>query len=416
MITSCFLDRQKLPQYHPFTRLRALLDQLPVGTSPLEGGGVVNLALGEPQRLPPSFIKDIIAEKSAGWSRYPLSKGGRDYLESCAAWASRSYDLPKDFVHADRNLIAVPGTREGLFMTALSVLPFPQQGREPPIFLMPNPSYQVYSGAAAAAGAELALVPSCRENGYVPDYLQVPEAILKRTALCVICSPSNPEGGVADLATLKAYIKLARSRNFVLCADECYSDIYVGDRPASALQAAAEISKEEGLDEREALANVLVFHSLSKRSSAAGLRCGFIVGDARWIAAINTTMQVGGAGVPFPIQAAGASLWDDDAHVEKNRAFYRRNFQIAQEVLSPGFKVEIPKGGFCLWLDVGDGVEATRRLWQEAGIRVMPGAYMSFADAGGNSPGDAYIRIALTLDHDAIRLVLTRLRDVLCRR
>ena len=397
-------NRQHLMDYHPFTRLRRLLEGVPPGPSPC--GSVINLSLGEPQTpLPHDLIARALHDTAADWSRYPLSKGTPDYLNACASWLQNRFDLPADLVDPDQNLIAVSGTREGLFLSALTVLPPPAHNR--PVFLVPNPSYHVYIGAAAAADCDLYAVSATDDSGQLPDYTTVPEDILRRTKLCVLCSPSNPEGAVASPAAIERLITLARRYDFVVCFDECYSEIYLDSPPRSALETAAQM--------RGGLKNILVFHSLSKRSGAAGLRCGFIAGDRDWITKINTTLQVGGAGVPHPIQAAGAALWRDEAHVTRNQQFYRKNFAVAQDSLSPHFDVRQPAGGFFLWLNVGDGIAATQRLWTQVGLRVMPGAYMGLNDKNSGNPGAAFIRLALVEESDILKQALDALRDTLSR-
>ncbi|MCZ4281137.1 aminotransferase class I/II-fold pyridoxal phosphate-dependent enzyme [Kiloniella laminariae] len=405
VITQHFVDRQKLQEFHPFTRLRALLDKYPAGQSPLANGKPINLSIGEPQTQPPAFVAEEIAKASAGWSRYPLSKGSEDYLGASKKWLEKRYHLPETMIDSARHLLAVPGTREGLFFTALTVLPMAEPGKPAPVFLMPNPCYHVYTGAAAAAGAEVVTSVATKASGYLPDYTSLPAEILARTALCVLCSPSNPEGAVASPEKIKELILLARKYDFVVAFDECYAEIYSETPPPSALEILAEMGGD--------LSNVLVFHSLSKRSSAAGLRCGFIAGDEKWISMINTTCQVGGAGVPLPVQAAGTRLWQDEEHVEKNRALYQKNFSLAQKILGPVFPVEIPSGGFCLWLDVGNGVAAAETLWREAGIRVLPGAFMGHRGENGFNPGDRYIRLALVYDPELTAVALETIRNVL---
>ncbi|WP_421779579.1 aminotransferase class I/II-fold pyridoxal phosphate-dependent enzyme [Kiloniella litopenaei] len=426
MITRQFVDRQNLQEFHPFTRLRALLEDIPVGRSCLEDGQVINLSIGEPQTQPPAFVAEEIEKASTGWSKYPLSKGAPDYLEASANWLEKRYNLPEQFIDPAKHLLAVPGTREGLFMTALTVLPTPQKDTQAPVFLTPNPCYHVYTGAAAAAAAEVVTVSATKESGYLPDYTTVPEDILERTELCVLCSPSNPEGAVATPQQIKDLISLARKYDFVVVFDECYAEIYNDTAPHSALEIALEIAQDmvgEAATETntnfshnsqiDPLANILVFHSLSKRSSAAGLRCGFIAGDEKWISMINTTCQVGGAGVPIPVQAAGTRLWQDEEHVKENRARYKQNFDLAKKILGQAHSVEIPAGGFCLWLDVGNGIEVTKKLWQEAGIRVMPGAFMSHANSKGTSPGDRYIRLALVYDPSFMEQALLSIANIL---
>ena len=230
-------------------------------------------------------------------------------------------------------------------------------------------------------------------------------AVLERTAMMVICSPANPQGAVADRAYLTAAIGLARRHGFILVVDECYAEIYDAEPPPGALEICAEIG--DGFE------GVVVFHSLSKRSNAAGLRSGFVAGDEAVIAAFKALRVFSSAMVPLPVMAAATALWNDEAHVVENRDRYRAKFDLATEFLGrhPGFYR--PAGAFYLWLDVGDGEAAARRLWGDAAIRVLPGGYMALPDGDGINPGAPYVRIALVHDLDVLGPALERMAKVL---
>jgi N-succinyldiaminopimelate aminotransferase len=160
-------------------------------------------------------------------------------------------------------------------------------------------------------------------------------------------------------------------------------------------------------------ANVAVFHSLSKRSSAAGLRSGFVAGDPRLIAHYKHLRDYGGCQVPLPIQAAAAALWRDEAHVEENRALYRRKFDVAEAAIGSRFGFYRPQGGFFLWLDVEEGEAAALRLWREGAIRVLPGGYTARAAHGRANPGSRYIRLAIVHDEATLETAFARIRRVL---
>jgi N-succinyldiaminopimelate aminotransferase len=270
---------------------------------------------------------------------------------------------------------------------------------------MPNPFYQVYLGAAVIAGGEPILVPATREVGFLPDFPSVDSTVLDRCALAYYCSPANPQGAIAPLETLVALVRLARAHDFVIVFDECYSEIYEDAPPPGGIEACAAIGG--GLD------NVLVFNSLSKRSSAPGLRSGFVAGDARLIKRFTRLRDYGGAAPPLPLLAAATALWRDEAHVDDNRALYRKKFAMAADALEGRCGFYRPDGGFYLWLDVGDGEKAATSLWREAGVRVMPGAYLARADASGVNPGDRYIRVALVHDLETTERALSRMSAVL---
>ncbi|MGH6892782.1 MAG: aminotransferase class I/II-fold pyridoxal phosphate-dependent enzyme, partial [Dongiaceae bacterium] len=280
-----------------------------------------------------------------------------------------------------------------------------------PVVLMPNPFYHVYAGAAAAAGAEPYFLDATAESGFLPVIEAVPDAILRRTCLVYLCSPANPQGAVASLNYLKQWLTIAQRWGFVLASDECYSEIYRGTPPHGALEAARDL----GGQDPGALENLMVFHSLSKRSSGAGMRSGFVAGDARLIRRQAQLINFGGVATPYPILAAATALWQDEEHVEEYRAKYRANFDAAQDALGATFGEVRAEGGFFLWLDVGDGEAAAKALWEEAAIRVLPGGYMARDDAQGHNPGARYIRVALVLEPDAMAAALKRMAPVLER-
>jgi N-succinyldiaminopimelate aminotransferase len=271
-----------------------------------------------------------------------------------------------------------------------------------PAVLLPNPFYQVYVGAAVMAGAEPVFVPSPEGQ---PDFAALPDAVLSRAALAFLCSPANPQGRVASLERLQDSIRLARRFGFTLALDECYAEIYGQAPPPGGLEACAALGG--GME------NVLVFHSLSKRSSVPGLRSGFVAGCPELIGAFQRLRSYGGATLPLPVLAASAALWRDEAHVDENRRLYRAKFDLAQRHLEGRLGFQRPEGGFFLWLDVGDGEEAAKRLWREAGIRVLPGAYLARDGADGVNPGSRFIRVALVHDLATTDMALSRLASVL---
>jgi N-succinyldiaminopimelate aminotransferase len=394
---------------YPFTRLASLLASPPrVNTPPL------SLALGEPQHAPPPLLAETLAKNAHLWGRYPPVAGTEEFRAAVAGWLTRRYTLKPGAIDAERMILPAAGTREALFQAALLTVPQEKAGARPAV-LLPDPFYAVYEGAAVLAGAEPVFVPAGRDTGFLPDFESLPAALLDRTALCYLCSPANPQGAVADLDYLKRLLALARRHGFILAVDECYAEIWDKAPPPGALEAAEALGDEGG---SASFANLLVFHSLSKRSSAAGLRSGFIAGEARLIQAFARLRSYALAGNPLPALAAAAALWSDDAHVEENRRLYRQKFDAAEAELAGRFGFYRPPGGFFLWLDVGDGEAAAKRLWEEAAIRVLPGAYLTRhagppLGAMGPSPGAAYIRIALVHDAETVALACRRLRKLL---
>jgi N-succinyldiaminopimelate aminotransferase len=389
---------EPLLKFHPFTRLNALLE----GIKP--GGPVMALSVGEPQSAPPAFLAEVLERERKDWSRYPHTVGSPDFRAAVTEWLNRRFHLPPNLIDRDHDVLPSAGSKEALFHAALAAVPEWDGSGPRPAVVVPNPFYHVYAGSAAVAGAEPLFLPANRANGFLPEPELIPAKDLPRLAMAYVCSPSNPQGAVASPDYLARWLRHARQHNYTLVVDECYAEIYRGAPPAGVLEVA---------DGR--LDNLLSIHSLSKRSSAPGLRSGFVAGDRRLIKRMTQLCNYGGAAISFPGLAASAALWRDEVHVEANRERYRKCFAIAERIIGKRLGFYQPRGGFFLWLDVGHGEAAAKKLWAEAGIRVLPGGYMARPDSSGVNPGQPYIRVALVHEPAEVEAALTRLVAVLDR-
>ena len=385
---------------YAFQRLAALLAPLepPTGLQPID------LSIGSPLHPPPQLLIDTLAEHGHLWNRYPPIVGTPALREAVADWLGRRYGLPAGVVDPTRHVLAVAGTKEALFLIAQAIMPRTKADAQPAV-LLPNPLYNVYLGAAVMAGAEPVLLTASAETGHLPDLEGLSPALLARTVAFYLCSPSNPQGAAARLDYLRRALELARRHDFLLIADECYSELYTAEPPPGALQAAMSLG--------QSLDHLMVCHSLSKRSSAAGLRSGFVAGDPAVIAGFARLRSYAAAVQPLPVLAAAAALWRDEAHVEANRALYRRKFDLAAERLGGRLGFYRPDGGFFLWLTVPDGEAAARRLWTEAAIKILPGAYLGRPDERGDNPGDGAIRVAMVHDLETTDTALRRIAATL---
>ncbi len=381
-----------LPDY-AFPRLRKLLADIPAG------GEVIDMTIGEPKHAFPDFVTEIIAQNAQGFGRYPPNDGAPELLDAISGWIGRRYGAQ---VGTDR-LMALNGTREGLFNAVIALCPEPKGGKKP-VVLTPNPFYQVYAVAALAVGAEPIYVPATAATGFLPDYASLPKDVLDRTAVAFICSPGNPQGAVADEGYWADLLALAEKHDFRIFADECYSEIYRDTPPPGILTAA------QGHDPER----VFAFHSLSKRSNLPRLRSGFVAGGPKGIAAIRQLRAYSGAPLPLPLQKVAERAWGDEDHVILNRALYDQKYEIADSVFAGLQAYQPPQAGFFLWLPVEDGEAAALRLWRETGVKVLPGGYLG-RDVDGGNPGQGYVRVALVAPKEETQRGLERLRDCLMR-
>lgn len=382
----------------PFARLTDLL-------SPHQPGKpLINLSVGEPQHGVPDFVGPVLAQHIAEFGRYPMAKGIEPFRKSAAAWLGRRFKLPRA-INPDTELLVLNGSREGLFFAAIAASRYVSERRGPPAILMPNPFYPAYAAGARAAGCEIILMPTTRENGYLPDLDSLSEATLARTVAFFIASPANPQGAVASPAYFKRLCDLARRHGFIVLSDECYSEIYGANAPGSALE-------HSGPD----FANVAAFQSLSKRSNLPGMRVGFAAGDAKFLARFHELRNVAAPQVPVPLQHVAIAAYADEVHVEANRKLYVQKFDLADQIIGDRFDYRRPDGGFCLWLDVsayGGDEAATVKLFKDGGVRVIPGSYLARQQPDGSNPGAGYIRVALVQSPETTAEALHRLVDAL---
>ncbi len=387
----------KLPAY-PFARLRALLDRQAAG------GDVLDLALGQPRHTPPDFVGPVLLEHIEEFRNYPPNSGAHDLLASIAGWIENRYGVTLD---PGTQVMAVNGSREGLFSACLALCPDRKSGNRP-FVAMPNPYYQVYAGAAAAGGARPILVPATAENRFLPDFGELDRSTLDRIAIAYVCSPSNPQGTIASTEWLASLIRLAEAHDFLVFSDECYSEIYRREPPPGILEVAGHLDADP---ER-----VLAFNSLSKRSNLPGLRSGFVAGGPETIGELRKLRAYGGAPLPLPIQRVSARAWAEEAHVEDSRAEYIRKYLLADDVFS-GLDTSVYRpveAGMFLWIRTGDGETTALDLWRNAGIRVLPGAYLSGpVEPGIPDPAKPFIRVTITPDRDRLELGLRTLRTMI---
>jgi N-succinyldiaminopimelate aminotransferase len=382
----------------PFVRLTELI----AGIEP--GKPVINLSVGEPQHPIPKFVGPTLDAHLADFGRYPANKGIEPFRRAVAVWLGRRFKLSRP-VDPEHEVLVLNGTREGLFLAAIAAKRWVSRRAGKPAVLIPNPFYAAYAAGALAADCEPVYLPATRASGFLPDLNALDDALLARTVACYIASPSNPQGAVADRAYLDRLAHLARRFGFLVFADECYCEIYSTDAPAGMLEAS-------GPD----FANVVVFHSLSKRSSLPGLRVGFAAGDRRFLAPYLELRNVAAPQVPTPAQYVAIAAYGDETHVQENRELYSAKFDLADQIIGDRYGYVRPAGGFFLWLDIskhGGSEMVTKKLWSEGGVRVVPGRYLAREQNDGSNPGEGYIRVAMVQDKAATAEALHRLVAVL---
>ncbi len=373
---------------YPFEKLA----QLKQGIIPPIDKPHIALSMGEPTHATPHLIQEALLTHLHGLANYPTTKGIPELRQTIAGWISRRFKIPAEAVNPETQVLPVNGTREALFSFAQCLI---DSTKNSPVVIMPNPFYQIYEGAALLAGAEPYYLNTLEDSGYLPDFDAVPDEIWQRCQLIYICSPGNPTGSVIDRASHEKLLNLAEKHDFVIASDECYSEIYDDETnpPPGLLQTAYNMGNT-------AFKRCVIFHSLSKRSNAPGLRSGFVAGDAEILKHYFQYRTYHGCAMPLPTQHASIQAWQDEQHVIENRRLYREKFAAFIDIVGDICTVIKPPASFYVWLKtpIAD-TEFAKQLFAEQNITVLPGSYLS-RDCDGVDPGLNHVRIALVAPLD----------------
>ena len=366
---------------YPFEKLGAILDGIAPQTDPRE---IIKLTIGEPQFETPQNIQNALRDSAHLLCKYPPS-GGEAFLKKAQMdFVKRRFGVELD----STQIIPTLGTREVLFNFPQFVFGalFPNNRT----MAFPNPFYQIYEGGGIASNAEIIYMDL--DGDFVP---QIAESALKKVKLVILNSPNNPTGAVLSSEILQEWVKKALECDFILLNDECYSEIYADGAPTSILEASRAVGND-------CFKNILCVNSISKRSSAPGLRSGFIAGDAEILAQYAQYRTYIGCAIPLPLQRASAVAWGDDESAEFFRQKYAQNLRLAEDIL------QVPKIAqtFYVWLKVGDDIAFTQELYANEGILVLPGRFL-----GRGGAGSGFVRIALVYESEIIKNALQRIKS-----
>lgn len=372
---------------YPFEKLA----QLKQGITPPTNLHPITLSIGEPAHATPHCLQQALMTHLHGLANYPTTKGIPELRQAIAQWLSLRFKIPLDAINPDTHILPVNGTREALFSFAQCVIDPASKA----LVLMPNPFYQIYEGAALLAGAEPYFLNTTEASGYIPDFESVPETVWQRCELIYICSPGNPTGQLIGQQELIKLMGLAEKYDFIIASDECYTELYDDENtpPVGLLETAIAIGNT-------AFKRCVVFHSLSKRSNAPGLRSGFVAGDAEILKQYFQYRTYHGCAMSLPTQHASIAAWQDENHVRENRQLYREKFDAVIDILNTATPAIRPPAGFYVWLKTPiPDTDFAQLLYKTQNVTVLPGTYLS-REFNGVNPGSHHVRIALVAPLD----------------
>jgi acetylornithine aminotransferase len=370
---------------YPFVRLEQAKQRLAA-----EGVELIDFGKGDPREETDPLIRRALVENIEPLSSYPLAEGLPELREAAAGWCERRFGVELD---PDSEVIPTYGSKEAIFHLAQVVI---DRASEKNLVLSTEPGYPVYDRGALFAGAEVEQLPLLEANGFLPDLSAIAEETLARTAIFWINYPNNPTGAVAPLEFLERLAALAAEHDFLLAADEAYTELWFDGPPHSALEASDR-------------SRVAVFQTLSKRSSMTGYRSGFVAGSPELITALRQYRPTVGTAPQEFVQRASVVAWNDEEHVERTREIYRRKREVLLPVLArKGIRVAGSAATMYLWLEAPSG-ESSEELAEgllEHGLIVSPGTFFG-------PSGDGYWRLALVPTEAACERAAEILEEVL---
>jgi succinyldiaminopimelate transaminase len=339
-----------------------------------DGRPIVDFGVGDPREETPAFIRQAVKDAIEPTSSYPRAAGLPELRGAIVSWVERRFGTVLD---PDIHILPTLGSKEPIFSLAQSLLD-PEGGKH--LVTVTSPGYTIPERGARFAGGDVARLSLTEANDFLPDLHAVDASTWGRTAALWLNYPNNPTGATAPLAFLKAAADHCRSHDVLLASDEAYSELWFdGDQPASALQVGD-------------LTNVLVFHTLSKRSSMTGYRSGFVAGDPEMIAAMRSLRPSAGVTPQEFVQRASVTAWNDEGHVEETRAVYARKRKVFLDLFaSHGIRVAGSAATFYLWVAVpGDrrSLDWSLQLLDAADVIVAPGSFFG-------TEGEGYVRLAM---------------------
>ncbi len=331
-------------------------------------GGIIDLSVGTPVDPTPGFIQDAL-KAAADSPRYPLTAGTQKLRDAILTWARNTLGATGEF-----DVLPVIGSKE-----LVAWLPTILQSSK---VLYPEVAYPTYLVGALLADAKAIEVDVNADKWPKAD-------------LAWVNSPSNPTGRVHSEDELRCAINWSRKRGAVLVSDECYLEFGDTSTPQSILKFTDGNNK-----------NLLAVHSLSKRSSMAGYRAAFLIGDSQLIAKIREVRKHAGMMVPLPVQEAMIAALSESTHVVEQRARYNARRATLRPVLnSAGFSIEESAAGLYIWATRNEDCWISVDWLAELGILATPGIFYG-------KKGASHIRIALTATDAQIRAAAARLVEV----
>jgi succinyldiaminopimelate transaminase len=345
---------------YPFVRLEETRRRLVA-----QGIEVIDFGKGDPNEPTDARIRQALVDAVPERAPYPLAAGLPELREAAAGWCGRRFGVDLD---PNTEIVPTYGSKEAIFSLA-QVLVDPESDKR--VVAFGEPAYPVYERGALFAGAEVRTLPLLRENGFLPDL----DALDDRTAIVWVNYPHNPTGAVAPLSFYEELAELADRLDFVIASDEAYSELWFDEPPPSALQVADR-------------SRVIVFQTLSKRSSMTGYRSGFVAAPVEVIAALKAYRPTVGTAPQEFVQRASVVAWDDEQHVDETRARYAAKRDVLLPVLADlGWEVVASDATMYLWVAVPDSKTLVERLL-ERGVLVSPGSFFG-------PSGEGYVRFAL---------------------
>lgn len=357
------------------------------------GQSLINLSIGSPDRAPAREIRNVLSQAILDDKQYgyTLTRGTEEFRLACAKWYHERFGVT---LNPETEVLPLMGSQDGLAHIFLAYIDAGD------IAFIPDPGYPIYTAGLMMAGGKKVPMPLLEENGFLPDLKMIDPQLARKAKLMFLNYPNNPTAAVANPSFFEEVVVFAKKYDLLICHDAAYSELaFEGFKPVSFLQTQG--AKEVGIE----------FHSVSKTYNLAGVRLGFVVGNADVIGTLSQLKSNIDYGVFAPILAAGSyALSNAQGSIEENQSAYQRRRDLLIEGCAlAGWKMAVPQGSMFLWAPVPtaqDSVSFAMDLAREAGVIVVPG--VAFGEHG-----EGFVRIALVQDESVLQEAVQRIQRFL---
>ncbi|AMW28462.1 LL-diaminopimelate aminotransferase [Arthrospira platensis] len=366
------------------------------------GQDLIDLSLGSSDVPVANHIIDRIRDSLDDTTThgYALFRNTKDFRDAAAHWYTQKYGVPVD---PETEVLQLIGCQEGTGHLPLAIL-------DPGDFaLLQDPGYPSHAGGVYIAGGQIYPMTMLAENGFLPKFEEIPQAVLSQAKMMVLSYPHNPTTAIAPLSFFQEAVAFCQKNDLVLVHDFPYGDFVFPEGNAVNNDAIAPSILQA--DPQKTVS--IEFFTFSKSYNMGGFRIGFAVGNPQLILALRQVK----AAIDFNqyrgiLNGAIAALTGPQELISYTVDTFRERRDVFVKALHDiGWDVPTPIATLYIWAKLPepwsqDSIRFCAQLVQQTGVAVSPGV-------GFGKSGEGYVRFALVHPPEVLKVAVDRIAQFL---